>query len=60
MELHLVDEAGAEVLLRRRGAAGDRDVLVPGGLLRPGERGLDPVGDEVEGRAARISTGSRA
>ncbi len=48
----LVDESGAQVLLRRRGAAADRDVLAVrrgDGLL---ERALDAVGDEVEGRPA--------
>src|SRR5215216_4054370 len=51
VEVELLEQAGGEVLLDRVGAAGDQDVLLAGrraGLL---ERGVDPVGDEVERRA---------
>ena len=52
VQVQLVEQAGGEVLVDRARAAGDRDVLVAGGRARLLERGLDPVGDEVERRAA--------
>src|SRR5438105_4927622 len=52
MDLQLVHQSGAEVLLNRLGPACDRDILVAGGCLRLRERALDPVRDEDERRAA--------
>jgi hypothetical protein len=52
VQAELVEQAGRQVLVDRAGAAGNRDVLVAGGRAGPRERGLDPVGDEVERRAA--------
>ena len=51
VDLELVEQPGAEVLLRDLGAARDLDVLVAGGLAREVERGLDAVGDEGERRS---------
>src|SRR6266542_4097988 len=48
-----VDESDSKVLVDRCRAAGDRDVAVAGGRTRLRERGLDAVGDEGEGGAAR-------
>jgi hypothetical protein len=48
----LVEQPGREVLAHGARAAGDRDVQVAGRGLSPLERGLDPVGDELERRAA--------
>src|SRR4051812_26948429 len=51
VDLHLLDDAGAQVLLRDVGPAADRDVLVAGRLARLRERRLGAVCDERE-RAA--------
>src|SRR5205823_14262870 len=51
-DLHLVDEAGGEILLRGARAAGQRHVLPPRRAPRLLERRLDPVGVEGERRAA--------
>jgi hypothetical protein len=59
VELQLVQEPRRQVLLNDLGAAPEPDVLTVRGLLRPLQRPLDPVGDEVERRAPSISTGSR-
>jgi hypothetical protein len=50
--VHLVEQPGREVLLHGAGAAGDRDILVARRRARLLERGLDPVREEVERRAA--------
>ena len=59
VELELVQEPRRQVLLNNLGAAPEPDVLTVRGLLRPLQRPVDPVGDEVERRAPSISTGSR-
>jgi hypothetical protein len=59
VELELVEEPRRQVLIDDLSAAPEHDVLAAGGFPRPFERGLDPVGDEVERRAPFISTGSR-
>src|SRR5438270_12692876 len=51
-DLHLVDEAGGEVLLRGARAARQRHVLPPRRAPRLLERRLDRVGDDGERRAA--------
>src|SRR5215471_12519182 len=51
-DVDLVDKASREVLIDDGCAPGQRDVLAFGGVLRLTERGLDAVGDEVEGRTA--------
>ena len=59
MDLELVEEPGAEVLLDDVRAARDLHVLVAGsgaGLL---ERGLDAVGDEREGRPLQLERFAR-
>jgi hypothetical protein len=43
MQLHLVQQSSAEVLLGDRGAIADCDVVGAGGLTRLGEGALDPV-----------------
>src|SRR5215471_19671679 len=48
----LVDEAGGEVLVDRRGSAGDGDVALSRGLAGLVEGRPDPVGHEGERRAA--------
>src|ERR1700722_15243040 len=50
--MQFVDEAVAQILLDGGHAAAQPDVLVARRLLSPLQRGLDPVGDEVEYRAA--------
>src|SRR5690606_14074927 len=49
----LVDQAGVQVLEDRRPTAGDSYVPAVGDLMRPDERRLDAVVDEVERRSAR-------
>jgi hypothetical protein len=56
----LVDEAGAQVLLDRLGAARDADVAVAGDRAGAPQRALDAVADEVEGGAARGAPTGRA
>ena len=51
--MHLVDAAGLQVLPDRGDAAAEADVAAARRLARALERGLDAVGDEMEGRAAR-------
>jgi len=48
----LVDQPRGQVLVHRRGPAGDRDVRLARRGARLGQRGVDPVGDEHEGRPA--------
>jgi len=50
VELHLVDEAGRQILLRGSRSAGEGHILAAGGAPRQLQRGLDPGGDEREGR----------
>src|SRR5919198_616664 len=50
VELELVQEPRRQVLLNDLGAAPEPDVLTVRRLLRPLQRPLDPVGDEVERR----------
>ena len=57
VQLQLVDQTGRQVLVDDVGAAADEDVLVAGGLPRSLQGGLDPIGDEREGR---VRTGSAA
>jgi hypothetical protein len=59
VDLEVVDEPGRQGLVDRVGAAGDVDVLPPGRVRRPLDRGLDSVGHEVEGRAALHLKGLR-
>src|SRR5919204_6697311 len=51
MELEHVEEPRRQVLVDDLGAAPEPDVLTARGLLRPLQRPLDPVGDEVERRS---------
>src|SRR5689334_11891178 len=51
-EMQLVDQPRLEILAHRRDAAADTNILAPGGRLCLLERRLDPLGDEVEHRAA--------
>src|ERR671937_721671 len=51
VELELVQEPRRQVLLNDLGAAPEPDILTVRGFLRPLQRPLDPVGDEVERRA---------
>ena len=48
--MHLVDQAGAQVLLDGRHAAAEPDILALGRLPRALERDLDARGDEMEVR----------
>ena len=50
-DLHLVHEPRREILLRGARAPREHHVLCVGGSPRAVERGLDPVGDEREGRS---------
>ena len=59
VEPQLVEQPGRQVLVDCGGTAGDRDSAIAGRLPRLGERGLDAVVDEGEGRPASISSGSR-
>lgn len=52
MSRELVDDAGGERLARGRGAAGDVDAVLAGGLTGLGVGGVEAVGDEAEGRPA--------
>src|SRR5205823_623746 len=52
VQLHLVDQAGAQVLLCGLRAAGERDVLAARGAPRLLERRLDAFADEGKRRAA--------
>jgi hypothetical protein len=52
VERELVDGPGYERLAHGRGAAGDVDAAVAGGLARSRVGGVEPVGDEMERRAA--------
>ena len=52
-QVHPVHQPRLQVLAHGRDAAPDAHVLCPGGFARPPQGGLDPVGDKVEGRAAR-------
>jgi hypothetical protein len=50
--MHLVDEPRAEVLPDRGGAAAEPNVLSIGGSSRAFQRAVNPMGHEVESRAA--------
>ena len=52
-DLHLVDEAGREVLPRNLCATGKRDIAAGRCVTRLLERRFDAVGNERERRAAR-------
>ena len=52
VDIHLVNQAGLQVLLGHGGAAAQGDVFAPPRVLGPLKRCADPFGDEVEGRAA--------
>jgi hypothetical protein len=52
VDIHLVNQAGLQVLLGQGGAAAQGDVFAPPRVLGPLKRCLDALGDEVEGRAA--------
>ena len=54
VDLQLVDEAGAEVLLHDVRSAGNGDVPVAGGRASLLQRRLDAVGDEGEGGSALL------
>src|SRR3954464_3076764 len=53
VEHELVDDSGGQRLAHRRGAAGDVDAAISGGGGGLLEGGIEAIGDEVEGRAAR-------
>lgn len=48
VELELVQEPRRQVLLNDLGATPEPDILTVRGFLRPLQRPLDPVGDEVD------------
>jgi hypothetical protein len=58
--LQLVDRSCEQVLANRQNSAADLYVEVARGRLGLGERHLDPVGDEMEGRPPSITIGARA
>ena len=49
VDLHLIDEIGGEILLRRTRSAGECDILAARGTARLLERRLDARRDEREG-----------
>ena len=51
-EMHLVDEAGAQVLLDGGGAAAEANIFSVGGGDGLLQRAMNAVGDEVEGGAS--------
>src|SRR5262249_35495337 len=52
-KMHLVDQPGPQIFLDGGDAAAEADILAAGGFESALERGLDAIGDEVKGRAAR-------
>src|SRR5882762_5123871 len=52
VDLHLVHQAGREILPGGMRPAGERNILAAGGSPRLFERRLDAVGDEREARSA--------
>ena len=52
LDIHLVNQAGLQVLLGHGGAAAQGDVFAPPRVLGPLKGCVDAFGDEVEGRAA--------
>jgi hypothetical protein len=59
MKLKLIQQSRCQVLLSDVAAAPKRDLLAAGGLFCLLERGLDPVGDEVNVVPPSICTESR-
>ena len=51
-EVHLVDEAGAKILLDGGGASAEANIFAVGGGDGLLERAMNAVGDEVEGGAS--------
>ena len=51
-QMHLIDQAGSEILLNRRDAAGQPYVLPVGGSDSPLQGRFNPVGDKVEDGSA--------
>ena len=51
-EMHLVDEAGAQILLDGGGASAEANIFTVGGVDGLLERAVNAVGDEVEGGAS--------
>ena len=56
-EMHLVDEAGAQVLLDGGGASAEANIFAVGGGDGLLQRAVNAVGDEVEGGASFHSEG---
>src|SRR5687767_3619758 len=52
VDVHLVDQTRAHVLLSDVGTATQTDVLPVGSFRRTLQRGVNPVGDKVEGGSA--------